>query len=52
MGKYKYYYAYDPKVKRRVVHVLMNGYLVSMITGHKFKFNEQKAAKQKCVSKK
>ena len=31
-------YAYDPKIKRRVVHVVINGWAYSLVTGHKFKY--------------
>lgn len=36
--KNKYYYAYDKKVGRRVVHVLKDGYLISLVSGSKQKF--------------
>ncbi len=30
-------YAYDPILDRRVVHVIENGYAISLLTGRKFK---------------
>ena len=32
-----YVYAYDPIIKRRVVHVLIDGWAISLVTGHKRK---------------
>ena len=43
----KYYYAYDPNIHRRVVHVLVKGFLISLVTGHKFKFNKKADIKLK-----
>jgi len=34
----KYIYAYDPIIRKRVVHVVKGGYAISMVTGHKFKY--------------
>ena len=31
-----YLYAYDPKIKRRVIHVRKNRKCISLITGHSF----------------
>jgi len=36
----EYIYAYDPVIRRRVVHVIINDYAVSLITGHKFKYQK------------
>jgi len=33
----KYIYAFDPKIKRRVVHIVVNKEAISLVTGHKFK---------------
>lgn len=33
----KYVYAYDPLIKRRVVHLVVDKVAVSLITGHVFK---------------
>jgi len=38
----KYIYAYDPKIKRRVVHVVnKKGIATSLVTGHKIKYKEE-----------
>lgn len=37
-----YYRAYDPITKRRDPHVFKNGYLISLTSGHRFKFNPKK----------
>ena len=37
----KYQYAYDPKIQRRVIHVRVGDYLISLITKNKIKFKEQ-----------
>lgn len=34
----RFYYAYDKKIGKRVAHVFRNGYLLSLVTGTKFKF--------------
>jgi hypothetical protein len=36
-----YIYALDPSINRRVVHVITDGYAVSMVTGHKFPFGPE-----------
>ena len=44
----KYVYAYDPKINKRVVHVVNKGYAISMVTGHKFRYDPEKnKAKEK-----
>ncbi len=35
----KYVYAYDPKIQRRVVHIVKKGSAISLVTGHSFKYN-------------
>lgn len=40
-----YIYAYDPVVKKRVVHVVKRGWAISMVTGNKFRYVEKKEAK-------
>ena len=35
---FKYIYAFDPIIKKRVVHVVKNGYAISLVTGHKFRY--------------
>lgn len=37
-----YYFAFDKKIGKRVVHVLREGYLVSLVTGSKQKYKVQK----------
>lgn len=32
----KFIYAYDPKIKRRVVHAVEGEYAISLVTGKKF----------------
>jgi hypothetical protein len=34
----QYIYAYDPKIGKRVVHVVKNGWAVSLVTGNKFRY--------------
>jgi hypothetical protein len=34
----KYIYAYDPIIKRRVVHVVKNEWAISLVTGHQFRY--------------
>ena len=36
--KPEYIYAYDPKVKMRTVHAVINGWAVSLVTGDKFRY--------------
>jgi len=31
-------YAYDPIVRKRVVHVVKDGWAISVVSGHKFKY--------------
>ena len=37
----KYIYAYDPKIKRRCVFVVIKGNAISTISGYRFKFNKK-----------
>jgi len=51
MTKEKFFiYAYDPKIKRRCVYVVINGWAYSLLTGHKFKFSKKDL--ERLVSKK
>ncbi len=43
--KKTFIYAYDPKIKRRVVHVVSNGFAISLVTGNKFKYSPKKIKK-------
>ncbi len=36
----KYITAYDPIIKRRVVYVVIDGWAISLVTGHKFWYGE------------
>jgi len=45
-NKVSLYIAHDRKIKRRVPHMLRNGYLVSLVTGSKFKFKQQRRNKE------
>lgn len=38
----KFFYAYDPIIRRRVPHALIQGYLVSMVTGNKLKYKDER----------
>lgn len=38
-GMPKYITAFDPILGKRVVHVVVNGYAVSLVTRHKFKYH-------------
>jgi hypothetical protein len=42
----EYIYAYDPKAGKRVVHTILRGRAVSMVTGHSFKFKGLEGAKK------
>ena len=37
---FKHLWAYDPVIKRRTVHVIKDKMAVSLVTGHRFKLNE------------
>ena len=37
---FKYLWAYDPVIKMRTVHVIKGKMAVSLVTGHRFKLNE------------
>lgn len=34
-----YVYAYDPRIQRRVAHVVKKGMAISLITGNRFKYS-------------
>jgi len=36
-----YVYKYDPIIRRRVVHVIIDGWAISLITGYKRKISER-----------
>ena len=36
--KHTFIYAMDPYLKRRVVYVVKDGWAISLISGHKFKY--------------
>jgi len=38
----QYIYAFDPIIGKRVVHVVINGYAISLVTGNKFKYIPRK----------
>lgn len=38
----EYITAYDPVIKKRVLFKLKNGWAISVITGHKFKYTPTK----------
>ena len=42
MKELEYIYAYDSKIKRRVVHVIKDGIAISLITKNKFKYSPKK----------
>lgn len=33
-----YIFAYDPKMKKRVVHVIKNGIAISLLSGNRFRY--------------
>lgn len=37
-----YIYAFDPIIKKRVVHAIVAGWAISMVTGHKFWYGHKK----------
>lgn len=37
----KYIYAYDPIVKKRVLHIVYKGIAVSLISGNKFRYKKR-----------
>jgi len=39
--KLKYITAYDPKIKKRVLHIVKNGKAVSVISGNSFPYNKR-----------
>lgn len=54
--KYEYFYLYDPTIKRRVPHLLLNGWYISLVTGNKIPVKSAKnmkvikTAKRICVN--
>lgn len=38
----KYIFAYDPIIKKRVPHLVINGWAVSLVTKHKFRYSPSK----------
>jgi hypothetical protein len=38
----KYITAFDPKLRKRVLFIVKNGWAVSVITGYKFKYEPKK----------
>ena len=40
--KTKYLWAYDPVIKMRTVHVIKGKIAVSLVTGNRFKLNENR----------
>jgi len=34
----KYITAYDPIIKKRVVHIVEGGWAISLVTGHRFRY--------------
>jgi len=42
----KYIYAYDPIIKWRVVHVVKNGWAISLATGNKFRYKKEEVGDQ------
>ena len=43
-------YAFDPLIKRRVVHVVIGDYAISLVTGHKFKIKKEEVKKKNDLS--
>jgi len=37
----RYIYAYDPRIRRRVVHVVIDGHAISLVTGNKFRYKKK-----------
>ena len=37
---FKHLWAYDPIIKRQTVHIIKGKIAVSLVTGHRFKLNE------------
>jgi len=33
-----YIFAYDPKIKKRAVHVIKNGIAISLVSGNRFRY--------------
>lgn len=44
--EYIYFEAYDPKMRRRVVHEVKDGLAISLMTGHSFHYLEKKREKK------
>jgi len=38
----KYIYAYDPVIKKRVPHLVVNGWAISLVSGNRFKYRKGK----------
>jgi hypothetical protein len=34
----KYIYAYDPIIKRRIAYVVKEGWAISLVSGHRFRY--------------
>jgi hypothetical protein len=41
----EYIYAYDPIIKRRVPHIIVNGWAISMVTGNRFWYGKRRTRK-------
>jgi len=35
----QYIYAFDPTIRKRIVHVVKDGQAISMVTGHQFPYS-------------
>ena len=43
-----YIYAFDPIIKRRVVHVIIDGWAISLVTGNKFRYKKGDQDELRC----
>jgi len=41
-GRKRYISAIDPIIRRRVLFIVINGWAISLITGHRFKYQPEK----------
>jgi hypothetical protein len=42
---HEYIYADDPCIGKRVIHVVIKGWAISLVTGHRFKYKKARVGK-------
>lgn len=43
----EFIYAYDPIIRKRVPHVVRNGWAISLVTGNKFRYSARPSPRYK-----